>query len=98
MTEQTTTKPNCYECKHRGNLPGSAHSCCEHPSIQKSGTAMDEILAVLSSVQRVPPMGIKPSVLGIRAAEHGIRKGWFNWPYNFDPVWLEACDGFKQKG
>ncbi len=26
---------------------------------------------------------------------HGIRKGWFFWPVNFDPVWLESCDGFK---
>jgi hypothetical protein len=28
---------------------------------------------------------------------HGIRSGWFLWPINFDPVWLEACDGFSNK-
>jgi hypothetical protein len=28
---------------------------------------------------------------------HGIRKGWFLWPLNFDPVWLEKCDGFSDK-
>ena len=28
---------------------------------------------------------------------HGIRHGWFRWPYNFDPLWLEACDGFEAK-
>lgn len=28
---------------------------------------------------------------------HGIRKGWFVWPFNFDPVWLVSCDGFKAK-
>ena len=28
---------------------------------------------------------------------HGIKKGWFCHPFNFDPVWLESCDGFKQK-
>jgi hypothetical protein len=27
---------------------------------------------------------------------HGIAKGWFFWPYNFDPVWLVSCDSFKQ--
>ena len=29
--------------------------------------------------------------------EYGIRKGWFFWPFNFDPVWLNSCDGFKSK-
>jgi hypothetical protein len=28
---------------------------------------------------------------------HGIKKGWFFWPYNFDPLWLKTCDGFEQK-
>ena len=26
--------------------------------------------------------------------KHGIRNGWFLWPWNFDPIWLESCDGF----
>lgn len=29
--------------------------------------------------------------------DHGIKKGWFMWPFNFDPVWLIECDGFKSK-
>lgn len=28
---------------------------------------------------------------------HGIRNGWFRWPVNFDPVWLETCDGFSTR-
>lgn len=28
---------------------------------------------------------------------HGIKNDWFNWPYQFDPVWLLKCDGFKGK-
>jgi hypothetical protein len=28
---------------------------------------------------------------------HGARKGWFFWPFNFDPVWLLTCDGFEEK-
>jgi len=31
----------------------------------------------------------------IRGNEHGIRKGWFFWPLNFDPTWLISCDGFS---
>lgn len=25
----------------------------------------------------------------------GIRRGWFLWPLNFDPVWMLECDGFS---
>jgi len=35
--------------------------------------------------------------LNIRGNPHGIKRGWFSWPYNFDPVWLENCDGFEEK-
>lgn len=28
---------------------------------------------------------------------HGIKNGWFNWPWNFDPTWVEYCDGFENK-
>lgn len=27
--------------------------------------------------------------------KHGIKNGWFNWPFNFDPIWLISCDGFS---
>jgi hypothetical protein len=27
---------------------------------------------------------------------HGIKKGWFSWPNNYDPVWLLECDGFDE--
>lgn len=61
-------KPNCYNCKHRGEVPGSAHSSCEYPSGTK-----------------------------VEGSEVGIRGGWFNHPFNFDPVWLKKCDGFECK-
>lgn len=35
-----------------------------------------------------------PKVVG---AAHGIKSGWFMWPFNFDPVWLESCDSHKPK-
>ena len=33
----------------------------------------------------------------IKINEHGKKNGWFNWPANFDPLWLENCDGFEPK-
>jgi hypothetical protein len=40
--------------------------------------------------------GVKEK-LNISASPHGIRMGWFAWPYNFDPVWLENCDGYEAR-
>ncbi len=92
-----TKKPNCYKCKHRGLVPGSAHSRCEHP-VNSDGDpdSMSEIMAMFASVGRGGPViGDTAIELGISANEHGVRGGWFNWPFNFDPVWLETCDGFS---
>lgn len=33
----------------------------------------------------------------VKGNPHGIKNGWFRWPFNFDPTWLVECDGFKQK-
>ena len=92
------TKPNCYDCQYRGGVPGDAHSCCNHPS--NRATMEDPFLQVMSifaSVGRTAPVVKAPNDLNIKANPHGIKKGWFNYPINFDPVWLENCDGFKEK-
>ena len=31
----------------------------------------------------------------VKGNKHGIRSGWFYFPVNFDPVWLEECDSFE---
>jgi len=33
----------------------------------------------------------------VQGNEIGIRRGWFMWPYNFDPVWLIACTGYEER-
>jgi hypothetical protein len=30
----------------------------------------------------------------VEGDEHGIKSGWFMWPFNFDPVWLKSCDSY----
>ncbi len=92
------TKPNCYQCKHQGSVPGSAHSSCRHPSV--AGVAddpLDQILGMLGSVGRGPGLVAEKNPLNVQGNAHGVRMGWFNWPINFDPVWLERCDGFEEK-
>lgn len=92
-------KPNCYDCKFRREVPGSAHSSCAHPALGgASDDPMGNIMATFASVGRVNPV-ISQSAekLNVRGNAAGIRRGWFNWPWNFDPVWLERCDGFEPK-
>jgi len=79
-------KANCYECKFRGNVPGDAHSCCKYPG-NKTG-----LFDYFSPENRDNAEALK-----IRGNQHGVRSGWFIWPVNFDPVWLENCDGFVSK-
>lgn len=93
------SKPNCYKCKHRGTLPGDAHSSCQHPKARGNlAEPFGKLLSIFASVQRVAPViGSSAAELNVKGNPHGIKSGWFNWPYNFDPVWLENCDGFEEK-
>lgn len=34
--------------------------------------------------------------LKVKGDPVGIRGGWFNWPYNFEPIWLEECNGYSK--
>ena len=74
----------CYKCKHRGDVPGDAHSSCKYPGTK---TGMFDFFLNGDIARK----------LGIIGNEHGIKSGWFMWPVNFDPVWLENCDGFESK-
>jgi len=85
-------KANCYACIHRRNVPGDAHSACAHPATGTSGDMFDGIVALLDG------RAVKAArQLNIIANPHGVRSGWFNWPGNFDPTWLENCEGFTTK-
>lgn len=91
-------KPDCYKCKYRGTLAGSAHSCCKHPSFKTiQGDPLMKLASIFASVGRMPPVQAKSSRIKVKGNSHGISSGWFNHPFNFDPVWLEECTGFKKK-
>lgn len=84
-------KTNCYDCKWRSDLVGDAHSCCEHPQINDSDRVTSPMLLFV---------GMRSGAMkrmNVSGNRHGIEHGWFLWPLNFDPVWLESCDGFERK-
>lgn len=82
-------KANCYKCIHRGTVPGDAHSCCNYPGI-KGKSLFDFFLNI--EVNKIVLNELK-----IKADPYGIQMGWFMWPCNFDPVWLQNCNGFTKK-
>lgn len=86
-------KFNCWKCKYRGEVPGSCHISCKHPSIEEP-TSDEKFQTLLASVGRAPAITKDSKDLNIVGSAHGKRSGWFNFPYDFDPVWLENCDGF----
>jgi len=75
----------CYKCEYRRGVAGSCHSSCGFNQGSDATSAMSS------------PTKYK-ALLEIKGNQHGIDSGWFYWPYNFDPVWLEKCNGFKKKG
>lgn len=88
------SKPDCYNCKYRGDIPGDCHSICRHPSVSKN-----DLIASLMSImgKRIPNDAIlADEKLNIKGNPHGIKNGWFCWPFNFDPIWLENCDGYEE--
>jgi len=83
-------KPDCYKCKHRGTVPGNAHSCCRHPEVKMDSNPFGAMVDMLSG--KTVEAAVK---LNVKGDPHGIRMGWFLWPANFDPVWLRSCNGFE---
>jgi len=87
MLNNVNEKPNCYECRHRGILPGDAHSKCCHPEAKK-GLDDNDIAAMAEAF-----MG-KADIARVKM---GIRGGGQTWPANFNPAFLTACNGFEAK-
>ena len=90
----TNSAPNCYECKYRRSLPGDAHSRCAHPRIPND----NRLLAIFQEMTSGVELKGVPSEQAIHVTGNpaGIARGWFMRPANFDPVWLESCDGFEK--
>jgi hypothetical protein len=86
---------DCYKCKFRGSVVGSAHSSCKilkQISDKEKTEQLEFMLAMgqvtLTNGENEPLVKLNP---------HGVKNGWAIWPINFDPVWIESCVFFKNK-
>lgn len=95
-------KPNCFQCIHRSKVISfeqdkSSHSCCNHP-VTKSDLEdpYKNVLATLAYVGRVEPIVSESAKgLNIQINEQGFGKGHANWPWDYEPIYIENCDGFE---
>jgi len=87
-------KFDCYKCKHKGSVPGSCHSSCNHPSLGETSDG-EKLMSILAAGMKSPMPTKNCKDLNIKGSDYGKSQGWFNFPYNFDPTWLENCDGFE---
>ena len=95
--KEMNEKPNCYECEYKGRIPGGAHICCEHPANSELlNDPFAQVLGIFASVGRVAPIKVETKGIKVVGHPHGIKSGWFNHPFNFDPTWLVSCDGFSK--
>jgi len=86
----------CFACTHQGDLLRSYHICCRHPLVVRAldQANPDPRLSAMAA-GRVGLTFWCPNPLNVAGSGHGIMHGWFDWPWNFDPIWLESCDGFE---
>lgn len=96
---------NCYNCKYRGEIPGSAHSCCT--AIRAKFANPDDPRAILGEVSLAFNTGSEiPGMLfpineiknSISINEHGKKNGWALWPLAFDPIWIDKCEMYNYNG
>lgn len=82
---------NCYECPHRGEVAGSAHSSCN-----VLGFAGPSIAELVSSGQLKALVGDNGEEL-VSFDAYGVKNNWCNWPQNFDPTWVTCHLPIEEK-
>lgn len=98
-------KEICSTCIHQGTVPNSRHSSCHCPRAEQLISFSGELrafLLILLQENRVEqsliyPMRLEISDEAMRVNEP-IQNGWFTWPFNFDPIWIEKCTGHTEAG
>lgn len=81
-TQPQPQKNDCYTCKHRKSILGSAHSACS--VFGDVNPLMIELLYLAGKSIRIRN---GDDVL-LEVDEYGARMGWAAWPINFDPTWI----------
>jgi len=88
---------NCYKCQFKGSVPGSAHSSCGLIKAMLKGMPDDKIasMEVMLMLGQAKLSSNDEDLIVLDP--HGVKNGWADWPFDFDPVWVQKCEGFIEK-
>lgn len=78
---------NCSTCEYKRNVPGDSHISCEYPFLDKKNASLISMMSVTN------PQAFNQTLhqlFGFQASMHGVQSGWFMFPSNFDPNWMEG--------
>ena len=89
-------RPNCYTCKYRGTVHGSAHSKCNilRDNYSYEGDIMSLEIMIATGRYNITYQQTGDPVVKIN--EYGRKNGWGMWPIDFDPTWVDEC-GFEHQ-
>lgn len=89
---------NCNKCVHRASAGSNTrHSRCNHPTIDNIMSDHDVLILIMDGLvnKHKIPQGLWD--LNVDVEEGAIANGWGLWPFNFDPLWVKSCTGFKEE-
>ena len=89
----------CNNCRHRGTVPNSVHSSCHHPLATEIISNSGLLFSMMKSITGDSELGYTGDLeIELKKGYEGyaIDSGYFIWPINFDPGWIENCNGYKE--
>ena len=77
----------CSNCKFRGSVAGSAHISCNYPKF-KEVQKLELSMLILGNLNVANDF--LESNFGFTVSQHPVSSGWFNFPFDFDPAWIQG--------
>ena len=90
-------KKRCENCIYRGEVPNSIHSSCNHPVAINIISDSDSLFRMMECITGESRLGYTGSLrlkLKENYEDYALGMGYFIFPINFDPLWIERCEGF----
>lgn len=76
---------NCSTCAFRESISGDCHSKCNYPRIPSKERVL---ISMLGMVNPDELNKFTHTNFNFTVPDHALQSGYFNFPENFDPVWI----------
>lgn len=80
-------KNNCLNCDFKGTVAGSCHISCNYPKFDDKNKLNISILLLGNFPEA---NSFLKSNFGFSIDQHPVLNGWFNFPFDFDPSWIQG--------